>query len=181
MDPRYGLFLCLIVLFAGCTGSPLPAPTDSVQTSTPDGTPGCPSEFEQPGHYDPKDVPNAPEEITGDSVTEYATAHAEATLWNQEIANSSFRVDLGSTNVGVLDLNDTGNGYLVTVSGFGYRSCELEWDGNYSIATTDATVYTYLINETVVMRGGAFWNASRVRERGTVVTQLDRSSNETGV
>jgi len=181
MDPRHGLFLCLIILLAGCTGSSLPATTDSTQTSTPDETQGCPSEFVQPGHYDPKDVPDAPGEITEDGVTEYATAHAEATMWNKAIANSSFHVDLGSTSFSVRDLNETTNGYLVTVSGFDYRSCDLDPDGNYSISLSDATVYTYLINETVVMRGGAFWNASRVRERGTVVTQLDRSSNETGV
>jgi hypothetical protein len=181
MGQRYSLILCGLILVAGCTGSPLPGPTDSVQTSTSDRTPGCPSEFRQPGHYDPKDIPNAPEEITGDGVTEYATVHAEATTWNQEIANSSYHIDRGPTGFSVSDMNETADGYLVTVGGFGYRSCDLDPDGNYSIATTDATVYTYLINETLVMRGGAYWNASNVRDRGTVITRLNGSSNEAGV
>ena len=181
MYRRYGVILAIIVLLAGCTGGPIQEPTDSVQTSTSDRTPGCPSEFKQPGHYDPKDIPNAPEEITSDSVTEYATAHAEATTWNHEIANSSYHIDPGPTGFSVRDMNETADGYLVTVRGFGYRSCDLDSDGNYSIATTGATVYTYLINETLVMRRGGFWNASNVRDRGTVITRLNGSSNEAGV
>jgi len=180
MDQRCGLILCFLALVAGCTGSPLPGATDSGQTSTPNGTSGCPTEFKQPGHYDPKTIPDEPGEITGDGVTEYATAHAEATTWNQAIANSSYHIDLGPTSFSVSDMNEMANRYLITVAGFGYRSCDLGSDGDYSIATTDATVYTYLINETVVIRGG-FWNASDVRERGTVITRLNGSSNETGM
>jgi hypothetical protein len=181
MCRRYGLIIGIVVLLAGCTGGPIQETTDPVQTSpaatdspTVDKYLGCPFE---PQNYTPKEVPDVPEEITGERVSEYAESHATAEHWNRAIANATDPVRPTTSGYTVRNLNETSDGYFVTVSGFGYKSCSLESDGNYSVSVSDSPIYTYLINETVVIRHGGPFNASRVREKGTVIARLNQSSN----
>jgi len=180
MNQYNGLLVCAVILLAGCTGAPLQEPTHSVQASpTTTNSPtaseyiGCPFE---PQNHTPKEVPDVPEEITSDSVAAYAASHATATVWNRDIASSTHPVNPQNNGFEVSNLNETSHGYLVTVLGFGYEACLPESDGNYSLTVSDSPIYTYLINETAVIRGGAS-NESRIRKHGTVIARMNGSSN----
>jgi hypothetical protein len=152
MERRRSLSLVLVacVLLAGCTATgPSTAPTES--TSATSATPtettaaACP-----PGEDLAREpLPDAPENVTRESVRSFATAYEEATVWNRERADSTLSLGVHVSEATVVNRTETG--YVVHLAGgFGFEDC---LDGSH-VAGEGIVRANYFVNETTVIRLG---------------------------
>jgi len=172
MESRRSLSIALVacVLLAGCTATgPSTAPTEStsVTSATPPETTATACPPDEDLAREP--LPDAPENVTRESVRSFATAYEEATVWNRERADStlSLGVDVSEATV----VNRTETGYVVHLAGgFGVEAC---LDG--SLVAGEGIVQTnYFVNETTVIRlESPASRAADPRNGGTVVERWE--------
>ncbi|WP_327050754.1 hypothetical protein [Halomicrococcus gelatinilyticus] len=162
------LVLVACVLLAGCTAtSPSTAPTEttSVTSATPtETTSTCPPDEDLAR----RPLPDAPENVTRESVRSFAAAYEEASVWNRERADSTLSLGVHVSEATVV--NRTGTGYVVHLEGgFSFEEC---LDGS-GVAGEGIVRTNYFVNETTVVRlESPDSRAADPRNGGTVVERL---------
>jgi len=171
MERRRSLSVALVacVLLAGCAATgPSTAPTEStsVTSATPtDTTSTCPPDEDLAR----RPLPDAPGNVTRESVRSFVTAYEEATVWNRELKNP--KISLGVHVSEATVVNRTETGYVVHLAGgFGFEDCL----GGSHVAGEGIVRTNYFVNETTVVRlESPDSRAADPRNGGTVVERWE--------
>lgn len=147
------LCIAVVLVVAGCSTGTLGGGTTTTPTpetspeSEPITTSPSPTEAPDGPRLTPKSLPEQPDDLTRDSVVQFAKDYEQAYKWNHELTNTT--TELTVNPVRAVLRNETATGYVVHLEiGFSHTlrrdGAEMVGDGYYTV--------NYFVNGTTIMR-----------------------------